>query len=60
MWSILVRMKGGSAVTNDNMNVFCVTFGKEIHSAFKWKDAIFDFLFSQVVQKHWLGGEMGK
>ena len=34
---------------SDNMNLFSVA--KQL-SAFKWKDAIFSFLFSQVVQQH--------
>ena len=37
---------------SDNINVFCVSVGKTKKIAFEWKDAIFDFLFPQVVQKH--------
>ena len=50
--SIVLRVKGGSAVTRWYFNVFRVVFGKKKHVAFKWKGAILGFLFPHVVQKH--------
>ena len=56
--SIVLTVKGGSAVTRWYFSVFHVVLVKK-HAAFTWKDAIFGFLFPQVVQKHTLG-EVGK
>jgi len=58
MQSIVLTVKGGSAVTRWYFNVFRVFLVKNMQHLSE-KMQFPSFLFPQVVQKHWLG-EVGK
>jgi len=53
--SIVLILKGGSAVTRLYFNVFRVVFDKKNMQHLSEKNQFLGFLFPQVVQKHKLG-----